>query len=142
MISSLFSKDRDIVALIPVVNMTAAYLKEITVKVLSAVHQSGFIVLCLISDNNRVNRNMFTALCNGDLKPFISHPCDPTLKLFFLFDSVHLLKCIRNNWLNQSDVQQTFTFPDLTDKGVIRRASFGDLKHLHSFEDTRVLKLA
>ena len=32
-------------------------------------------------------------------------------KLFILFDSVHLFKCVRNNWLNQKDYDKTFTFP-------------------------------
>jgi hypothetical protein len=67
MMASVLSKDRDIVSLIPVINMTAAYLKEITVTVLRAVHNAGFTVLSMISDNNRVNRNMFTMLCDSDL---------------------------------------------------------------------------
>jgi len=59
-----------------------------------------------------------------------------------LFDSVHLLKCIRNNWINQADTSQTFTFPDLDKNTLIRRACFADLKKLHSFEETRIVKLA
>lgn len=143
MIASVLSKDRDVVSLVPVVNMTAAYLKEITLKVMRGIHDAGYRVLCIISDNNRINRNMFTLLCGGnELKPFIDNPFDSTIKLFFLFDSVHLLKCIRNNWINQADTSQTFTFPDLDNKTLIRRACFADLKKLHSFEDTRIVKLA
>src|SRR5688572_26092475 len=77
---------------------------------------------------------MFTLLCGGnELKPFIDNPFDSTIKLFFLFDSVHLLKCIRNNWVNQADTSQTFTYPDLDNKTLIHRACFADLKKMHSF---------
>jgi len=144
MIASLLSKDRDVVALVPVANLNAAYLKDITLRVMRLVHDAGFRVLCVISDNNRVNRNMFTMLCGGgQLQSSIPHPFDSTLQLFFMFDSVHLLKCVRNNWLNQSDTRQTFMFPSFQNADdVVRRASFADLKALHGLENTRVVKLA
>jgi len=82
-------------------------LKELTLKVITIVEKAGFKVVCLISDNNRINGNMFAALCNGSIQPSTVHPCDPSRKLFFLFDSVHLMKCVRNNWLNQKDPNQT-----------------------------------
>lgn len=31
--------------------------------------------------------------------------------MYLLFSSVHLFKCIRSNWLNQKDDNQTFVFP-------------------------------
>jgi len=54
-------------------------------------------------DNNRINRNVFAAICGGVLQPSIVHPLDNTRQLFFLFDPVHLLKSIQNNWINQID---------------------------------------
>ena len=102
MISSVLSQDKDVVALVPVINMTAFYLKEIAAKVLILVHAAGYIVLSLISDNNRINRNMFTMLCGGTLMQYIQHPVELNLKLFSLFDTVHTLKCIRNNLIKQS----------------------------------------
>jgi hypothetical protein len=52
---------------------------------------------------------MFTELCGGALIPYIKHPSADDRKLFFLFHYVHLLKCIRNSWLSQSDVLLNFT---------------------------------
>ena len=52
MISSVLSNDKDVVALVPVINLTAFYLKGIAVKVLNLVHAAGYSVLSLISDNN------------------------------------------------------------------------------------------
>ena len=31
--------------------------------------------------------------------------------LFFLFDSVHILKCIRDNWIGQKDANKCMLFP-------------------------------
>ena len=87
MICSLLSSNKDVAALVPVKSMTAAYLKECTVNVLNMLESCGYWVLCLIPDNNRINRNMFTELCNGELKPSVPHPCCSERRLFFLFDS-------------------------------------------------------
>jgi len=84
---------------------------------------------------------MFADLCWGDLKPFVQHPCAAHRKLFFLFDSVHLLKCIRNNWLGQSDVDNTFAFPDIED-GSICKASLSHLRQLYASEKDNYIKMA
>lgn len=59
-----------------------------------------------------------------------------------MFDSVHLLKCIRNNWVNQ--VNQTFRFPDqaTASSGMLRSASFAHLKQLYDQEQSAVVKMA
>jgi len=62
-------------------------------------------------------------------------------KAFFLFDSVHLLKCIWNNWLDQSDADNTFVFPDVTD-GSICKASLSHLRQLYASEKDNLIKLA
>lgn len=100
MISSVLSKHKDVAAMLPVKNMDASFLHGSTMKVLERVERAGFKVVAIISDNNRVNRNVFEKMCGGQLSPCITHPFDSARKLFFLFDSVHLLKCIRNNWIN------------------------------------------
>jgi len=61
---------------------------------------------------------------------------------FFLFDSVHLMKCWRNNRLNQKDCHQTLTFPDFRDPSVIHKASVGVLKKLQESEKQHLVKLA
>ena len=131
MLTSVLSKNKDIAALQPVKNLDASFLNDSLLKVIRLVEQAGYKVVVVISDNNRVNRNALAALCGGDLRPSIEHPCDPTRRLFFLFDSVHLLKCIRNIWLNQID--QVFWFPDLT-TGETRKAAFAHLKQLYDSE--------
>ena len=65
-----------------------------------------------------------------------------------MFDSVHLLKCIRNNWLAQKDVNKTFKFPKFSFDDIdfnrtrICNAPFNTLKKLHSVESDSLLKHA
>lgn len=61
--------------------------------------------------------------------------------LFFLFDSVHLLKCIRNNWLGLSDSAKTFIFQDVSNEGT-RKASLSHVRQLHESEKDSIVKLA
>lgn len=144
MISSLLSKSKDVVAIVPVKNINASLLHEMIVKVLDILHKAGFTVTCVISDNNRINRNAFTVMCGGKLQQSIPHPFSSSERLFFLFDTVHLFKCIRNNWLNQKDVEKTFSFPSLhsTGEGSTVKASFAHLQRLYDAEKSSTAKLA
>ena len=142
MITSVLSNNKDVAALVPVKNLTACFLKELTLQVISMVEKAGFRVLCVISDNNKVNGNMFGSLCGGDIRSSIAHPLDSGRRLFFFFDSVHLMKCVRNNWINQKDVEQTIAFPDFLNGEKVCKARFKILKDLYKSEKNSVVKLA
>ena len=93
----------------------------------------------------RVNRKAFKIMCGGTLTSPIQHPSDPNSKLFFLFDTVHLFKCIRNNWLNVKIPPQTFQFPPFDDDHEFddaHSASFSVLKTLYETEKNLIVKQA
>jgi len=138
MISSIFSKNKDVVALQPVKNLVTSFLHDSVIKVLKMTESVGYKIVALISDNNRINRNVFESICGGVLKPSIAHPLDSSRQLFFMFDSVHLLKSIRNNWVNQID--QTFHLPTVV--GSSAKACFAHLKQLYDSERSAIVKLA
>lgn len=131
---TVFSDNKDVVALIPVRNLTAEQLHSYTIQVLKLLHECGYFVFCVVSDNNRINRNMFTSMSGGVLKPSIDHPFDEGKKLFFLFDTSHLIKSIRNNWLNQLSTNQTFFYPDPNDVTKVNVASLLHLKKIYDSE--------
>ena len=108
MISSLRSSHKDIVAMFPVKNITSIDLKKFTLMTLQALDEIGFKVLALISDNNRLNRKMFELISGGCLKSKIPNPIKPNVDLFLLFDSVHQMKCIRNNWFKSKMSSSNF----------------------------------
>jgi hypothetical protein len=87
MLTSILSKHKDVAALQPVKNLDATFLLDSLNKILGLVEKAGYKVVAIISDNNRVNRNVFTAMCGGTLQTSIPHPCDPERRLLFLFYS-------------------------------------------------------
>lgn len=141
---SLLSDNTDMAALVPVKNINGKYLTDITMNVIRMVENAGYRVVCIISDNNKINGNMFAALSAGKLSSYVEHPLDSSRKLFFLFDSVHIMKCVRNNWINQKDGAQTLTYPDFDNEesAVLHRASFVAVKELYDSEKACLVKLA
>ena len=55
------------------------------------------------------------------------NPVKPSQQIFIQFDTVHLLKCVRNNWLNLRNDKKTFVFPDMYDNSKSWNASFSHL---------------
>ncbi|XP_035232254.1 uncharacterized protein LOC118204042 [Stegodyphus dumicola] len=72
------------------------------------------------------------------------HPCNKSDPLFFIIDSVHIFKSIRNNWLNQKNCEQAFYYPDFDDfeKLPLSTASFKSLKQLYEIESNSLVKYA
>lgn len=144
MISSIVKKNKEIVGLFPCTNLTANYLHETVLEILKMLSEIGFKVLSIISDNNSVNRSMFQLLCGGSLNTCFKNPFDKSQTIFLLFDTVHIFKCIRNNWLNQTDSNQTFIVPDFEDLASDKKhfACVSHLKILYREEENNLIKLA
>ena len=143
MISSIKSKNKDVISLTPVQNMVAADLHQLILQVINNVTKAGFRIISLISDNNIINRNSFKLLSGTDvLKPYIINPVNKEDKIYIIFDTVHLLKCVRNNWINLRNNQKTFDFPDMTDKNTILAASFSHFEVMYNMEQTSLVKQA
>ena len=114
MLSSIMSPNRDVVCLVPVQRMTSEYLTQLIKDVIRIVTGAGYTIVSILSDNNVVNRKSFISLGGSDnLLPYMINPVNNVDKIYFLFDSVHLLKSVRNNWINLKNTHKTFTFPDI-----------------------------
>ena len=59
-----------------------------------------------------------------------------------MFDFVHIIKITRNNWINQKDFNNTFTFPSLDDFNLSINASFENIRVLYKEEQRSVAKTA
>ena len=57
MISSITSKNKNVISLTPVQNMSSVVLSKLMLQVITNVTNSGFRIVSIISDNNVVNRN-------------------------------------------------------------------------------------
>ena len=56
--------------------------------------ETGANVVTIISDGNRANKKFFKMVDPKPDAPWVTKDG----KLFLLYDYVHLMKCIRNNW--------------------------------------------
>ena len=54
--------------------------------------------------------------------------------IFLLFDFVHLLKCIRNNWITEKTQELSFKISDHT-----YTAKWSDIKTLHLLEKQKLV---
>ncbi len=112
LITGAFCDLIEMVALFPVRNVTAADLHGKTVGVIKHLEEAGFRVNVVITDNHKKTHKLFSFFCLncGSQESFhwIPHPSDSSRKLFLLLDPVHILKCLRNNWL----IQGALLFPD------------------------------
>ena len=150
MISSVFSNYKDVVHLLPASKMSTEDLHVMLKKIVLGLEGLGFRVICVITDNNAINRKAMSLFVDPPkLSITYPHPCDQSRPLFFLFDSVHILKCIRNNWLNLKSSDKCFAFPhfefgNITTKPCIgfALASFNSLKQLHNAECNSLVKFA
>ena len=151
MISSVFSKQKDILGLFPMMNQTSHDLYELILVVLRALQEIGYQVLFLSADNSRINRCAYELLGGGQLISPIPNPIGANLEIYLLFDTVHLLKTVRNNWLNQHLTNKTFLVPilkslwaeeidDINKKYV--PVSLLHLENLYFSEKNDIVKLA
>ena len=129
--------------------MNAEYLFNWIKKVIIGLEEIGFKVICVSTDNNAINKKALSYFSSpAKLSIVYQHPVDMTRPLFFMFDAVHLLKCIRNNWLRQTDPDQSMKFPHFSFEGTIeigpeiRTAPFATVKKLHNLEAHSLLKHA
>ena len=69
----------------------------------------GFKVIRVRTDNNAINRQAMSQLVLPQKLSFVHpYPNDYTRPIFFIFDTVRILKCIKNNWVNQKRVDKLF----------------------------------
>ena len=82
--------------------------------IISDIEDCDLTVQAICTDNYPLNVSLFKLFSSDGktLTPTVPHPNDPNRKLFLLFDFVHILKSIRNNWLNLKDYDRTFAYPN------------------------------
>ena len=108
-----------VIKTLPETKISGEWLKPQILESLCSLHNAGFYVRAVITDNHSVNVAAFSLLKkqfspnNSDEDMFIIHPSEITRKVYLFYDSVHLLKNIRNNLLNA----KRFIFPPFLFQG-------------------------
>ena len=91
---------------------------------------------------------MFKSLVgSSNLEITCPNPADSTRSIFLMFNPVHIVKCIRNNWINQKYTNTTLTFPSIDDYFTrtfpyqLSNASFKDLRDIYKFKQYSSAKM-
>lgn len=140
-INSSFSGYKDVVAILPIHENSGIFLFEVTKKILQALHELGVTPLSIIADNNQVNKSLFSHFkphpfgYRSVFNPVASDSCIP---LFLLYDTVHIFKNIRNNWLNHENA--ILNYPNFDNKDDIKNADFNPLRNIYNKEKYSLLK--
>jgi hypothetical protein len=83
-------------------------LQELVLKGLAALHQAGAIAKACVSDGYSTNKMMMTLYgVSGEEhgKNYITNPLNHSIKIYFLVDVPHLMKCVRNHMKKHHTVQ-------------------------------------
>ena len=146
MLSSVFSQYKDVVHVMPTKCLKAGSLFDIIKCIIIGLEEIGFQVLSIIIDNNAINKKAILLFCSPPkLSIVYPHPVQKSQPFFFLFDSVHILKCIKNNWLGQKDPSKCMVFSKFSHNGnhqldSFQRVPFCTLQKLHALESQSILK--
>lgn len=140
MLAGLRSNYKDVAHILPVYKMTAEVLHRFLKKIIIELENIGFKILTVVTDNNSINRKAMSLFVHpAKVNEVYKHPADENRPLFFIIDTVHIMKNIRNNWINQKN-GQVMKYPDFNDFTIQREAHFDALKTLHQIEQNDLLK--
>lgn len=137
-VASLFGAFQDMVAQYPIMNLDSSTLLRCYEVIMRVLHNIGFEVLILSSDNATSNRKFMTELCNGSLQESITHPYIQDRKLYLLFDPVHGFKNVFNNFQSL----ERFVCPDFDNFEKVIFPSFAHVKELFEVELGKPIKMA
>ncbi|XP_070377578.1 uncharacterized protein [Dermacentor albipictus] len=146
MIQSLLSSQKSVVHILPVEQINAQQLNTVLHSIINELEKTGLRFIAVITDNNSINRKTMSLFgLSSKVSSSYPHPSDATRPLFFVIDPVHLLKCIRNNWINQKNHGTCMFFPslmNLNSNPKIITVSFKTLRDLHLKEEDHLIKAA
>lgn len=133
MIVSFYGGPKFLCKMLPVKNLDAEFLYEQSTLIIDSVTEIGASIKAVICDGNRVNQSFYKMFEQG------VDPWRTKSGLFLLFDYVHLLKSVRNNWITEAT--QELQFKDSVD-GVIHTAKWAHLKKLQRLESNQLVKMS
>lgn len=74
--------------------------EEILTEILIELHQIDFVVVALVSDLGSTNMQLRRKLKINENKPYFLHPADQSKQVFVFADSPHLIKLLRNHFID------------------------------------------
>lgn len=130
MIVCLYGGPKFLVKMLPVSKLDTDFLYNQSVMLIDQIKHSGGKLVAIICDNNRVNQAFF--------KKFpCSSPWKTENNVFLLFDFVHIIKSIRNNWITEKCGELEFKH-----HGENYVAKWEQIRKLQKLEEGNLVKMS
>lgn len=130
MLVCMFGGPKSIIKMLLVKELDADFQFEQTMLLLDTIRKAWGDVLAIVCDGNRVNQAFFKKFDTD--KPWLTND-----GLFLLYDFVHLIKNIRNNWITEKTQELVFH-----NNGLEQRAKWSHLKELFELEKHQTVKMS
>ena len=139
MIKCFFTGEKFLVSLIPVNSLDSKFLTKCLTDTIQFIHKCKGHVMCVILDNNRTNQKSYCSFTPLSIdRPWIvKSPADENQPLYIMYDPVHLIKNLRNNW--ESEPTRTLQVPSLSSNAPFF-ACWNDLVSLHKDEKATMMQ--
>ena len=132
MVRCLLGGPKFITKMLPLSKVKCTFLRQQVDATVESISESSGNVAAVVCDANRTNQAFFKSFDTIPKKPWLT--VDGT---FLLFDFVHLLKNIRNNWLTEKTGELLFYVGDTQ-----KVAKWSHLRELFKGESESLLKLS
>ena len=93
--------------------------------------------MAIIVDGNRVNQKFFKKFAKIQGKPWLARLENINKSVYLFYDYVHVLKCVRNNWITETNGELMFEW-----NGEKLIAKWNVLRHLYFMESSSLIKLS
>ena len=133
MVKCLFGGPEIVAKVLPVRDLDAAFQYEQATILTDAIREHGGAVVAIVADDNRVNQKFFQNFQTVPDKPWMC--ADGST--YLLYDYVHVMKCVRNNWLTEKDRQIDYELG-----GVKYSAKWSDLEDLYNLERNKLVSMS
>lgn len=137
MVKPLLGGPAFIARLVPVRALKQNFLYEQLDSIVDIVQECGGTVRAFVSDNHFVNKQLYSFMSRHTEQSYLGNTSNCT-GIHLLYDSTHLLKNVRNNWLNE--ITQTLRLDDVA-SGEKWTAKFGDIRDVWAAEADDVVRM-
>ena len=138
MVKCLFGGPEFIHKIYSMKNLTANFLYDEGNKIVEALESDAANkVITIIADGHRTNQKCFASLSANSGSDHGVPWLNKQSNIYRLLDYVHVIKCIRNNWLTEKTQQLEYTF-----NGITQVAKWSDLKTPQQAESNCFVKLS
>lgn len=135
--NSIFGNFGEVYNVVPVTELTSKDMEEYFNEAIKSLQEIGFIVTSISLDGNRVNQKFYSEKAKmSDSEYYFPNPTIPGASIYMFFDSLHIYKNLRNNWIAKETSKDNAMPPKISypnfdnDDGTENIADFEDLREI------------